>query len=76
MIWEFPIEPDELESRVVEVRFTQDKRSNKHNFVSDIPPLLRTCRSARNFAFKVSVSSVLRCLLQLSRYCIVWREVY
>jgi hypothetical protein len=40
MIWEFSIEPDELEPRVVEVRFTQDKRSNKHNFVSDIPPLL------------------------------------
>ena len=76
MIWEFSIEPDALEPRVVEASFAQDKRSNKHDFVSDIPPLLHTCRSARNFAFKVGLPSVLRCLLQLSRYCIVWREVY
>jgi hypothetical protein len=56
LIWGFATA---LESpRVVEVRFGEDPKSRKHDFVADIPTVLHTCQEARFEGLKVSNSEM------------------
>jgi hypothetical protein len=49
MIWEFAIS---VEPRVVEVRFSRDFNSKKHDFVAQFPSILHACHDSRTVALK------------------------